>query len=119
MARWNLTQVLLADGQAEGAESVAMHAADDLLPSLTADNLDAVALRGSLLLIATIAAARQEQGWIARDRLKDVVPLAALTGERNTGWTAFGPTNVAMYAVSIEMETGEAVEGLRLAQHVD
>ncbi|MGH3931389.1 MAG: helix-turn-helix domain-containing protein [Pseudonocardiaceae bacterium] len=119
VARWNLTQVLLADGQAEGAESVAMHAADDLLPLLAADNLDAVALRGSLLLIATIAAARQGQGWIARDRLKDVVPLAALTGERNTGWTAFGPTNVAMYAVSIEMETGEAVEGLRLAPHVD
>jgi len=34
-------------------------------------------------------------------------------------WTAFGPTNVAMYAVSIEFESGEAVEGLRLAERVD
>lgn len=117
-ARWNLTQVLLADGQAEGAESVAMHAAEDLRPFL-ADNLDAVALRGSLLLIAAVAAARQRHGWIARDRLNHVVPLAALTSERNTVWTAFGPTNVAMYAVCVEVEIGEAVEGLRLAQQVD
>lgn len=117
-ARWNLTQVLLADEQTEAAESVAIHAADDLRP-LAADDLDAVALRGSLLLIAAIAAARQGHGWIARDRLRDVAPLAALTGERNTAWTAFGPTNVAMYAVSVEMETGEVVEGLRLAQQVN
>jgi hypothetical protein len=39
--------------------------------------------------------------------------------ERNTCWTAFGPTNVAMYAVSVEVESGEAVGGLRLAEKID
>jgi hypothetical protein len=31
----------------------------------------------------------------------------------------FGPTNVAMYAVSVEVEAGEAAEALRLAGQVD
>ncbi|PRX92130.1 hypothetical protein CLV72_11119 [Allonocardiopsis opalescens] len=34
-------------------------------------------------------------------------------------WTVFGPTNVQLHAVSIEMETGEASEALRLADDVD
>jgi hypothetical protein len=48
-----------------------------------------------------------------------VVALVERTGERNASWTAFGPTNVAMYAVSVEVEAGEAAEALRLAEQVD
>ncbi|SFQ82257.1 helix-turn-helix domain-containing protein [Amycolatopsis rubida] len=118
-ARWNLTQVLLADGQAEGAEAVAMHAVDDLRPFRANDNLDALALSGALLLIAAIAAVRNGDAWGARDLLRLATPLAEKTGERNTCWTAFGPTNVAMYAVSIELESGEAAEGLRLAERIE
>lgn len=118
-ARWNLTQVLLADGQTEGAEAVAMHAVDDLRPFRANGNLDALALSGALLLIAAIAAVRNGDAWGARDRLRLASPLAEKTGERNTCWTAFGPTNVAMYAVSIEVESGEAVEGLRLAERIE
>lgn len=44
---------------------------------------------------------------------------AERTGERNISWTAFGPTNVAMYAVSVEVEAGETAEALRLAEQVD
>src|SRR5256885_10459968 len=40
-----------------------------------------------------------------RSRVRKVVPLAERTGERNVYWTAFGPTNVAMYAVSVEVAT--------------
>jgi hypothetical protein len=51
--------------------------------------------------------------------VRAVVPLAERTGERNVYWTAFGPTNVAMYAVSVEVEAGETAEALRLAEQVD
>ncbi len=34
-------------------------------------------------------------------------------------WTVFGPTNVALHAVSVEMETGEAAQALRLADDID
>lgn len=34
-------------------------------------------------------------------------------------WTVFGPVNVALHAMSLEMETdGEAAEALRLADDV-
>lgn len=118
-ARWNLAQVLLSDGTAEGVETVAMHAADALRCLIAQGNDDAAALHGALLLIAAIAAARHGDVWTARDRLHEAAPFAERTGERNTGWTAFGPTNVAMYAVCVEVESGEAVEGLRLAERVD
>lgn len=118
-ANWNLTQVLLTDGQAEGAEMVALHSVEDLQPSAAEGNADALALSGALLLMAAIAAARRGDAWTARDRLRESVPLAERTGERNTCWTAFGPTNVAMYAVSVEVESGEAVEGLRLAERIE
>jgi transcriptional regulator with XRE-family HTH domain len=118
-ARWNLTQVLLADGRAEGAEAVAMQAVDDLRELVRRNHPDAVALTGALLLIAAVAAVRAGQAWTGRDRLCQAAPLAQRIGERNTCWTAFGPTNVAMYAVSIEVESGEAVEGLRLAATID
>lgn len=118
MAQWNLAQVLLAGGEAEGAEDVAMHGAEALGPRVE-DDLDALALRGTLLLVGSIAAARQGDAWRARERVRAVEPLAKRTGERNTLWTVFGPTNVAMHAVSIEVEAGAAADGLRLAEQID
>lgn len=118
VAQWNLAQVLLADGEAEGAEDVAMHAAEALSPWTDSD-LDAVALRGALLLVGSIAAARRGDVWRARERVQTVEPLAKQTGERNTLWTVFGPTNVAMHAVSVEVEAGAAADGLRLAERID
>ena len=118
-AQWNLAHVLLADHEAEGAEAVAMRAAATLAPSVQAGDLDATALCGALTLLGAVASVRQGQVWRARERVRAVVPLAERTGERNVCWTAFGPTNVAMYAVSVELEAGETAEGLRLAEQVD
>lgn len=118
MAQWNLAQVLLAGGEAEGAEDVAMHGAESLGPRVE-DDLDALALRGALLLVGSIAAARQGDAWRARERVQAAEPLAKRTGERNTLWTVFGPTNVAMHAVSVEVEAGAAADGLRLAERID
>jgi transcriptional regulator with XRE-family HTH domain len=118
-ARWNLAHVLLADHQAEGAETLAMQAAETLAPYVQAGDLDATALCGALTLLSAVASVRQGQVWTARERVRAVVPLAQRTGERNICWTAFGPTNVAMYAVSVEVEAGETAEALRLAEQVD
>ncbi|UJW30518.1 hypothetical protein L3Q67_35775 [Saccharothrix sp. AJ9571] len=114
-----MTQVLLADKEAQGAEDVAVRAKNSLKELVARGDADAIALTGSLLLVAAIAAVRSGNAWTARDRLREAVPLAQHVGERNTCWTAFGPTNVAMYAVSVEVESGEAVEGLRLAERIN
>lgn len=99
---------------------VAMEAAmEDMRPHQITGDDGAAAVSGALLLVAAIAAARRGDAWTARARLCRAAPIADKTGECNTCWTAFGPTNVAMYAESVEMESGEAVEGLRLAERVD
>ena len=71
-------------------------------------------------LVAAIAAVRMGNSWIARDRLREKArPVAERTGEGNVYWTAFGPTNVGLHEISLEMEAGEAAEALRLADRVD
>ena len=118
-ARWNTAHVLLADRQPEGAEDVAMRAADAVRPAMEAGDGDAIAMYGSLVLVGAMAAARQGQIWRARERVQLVAPVADKTGERNACWTAFGPTNVAMHAVAVEVEAGDAGEALRLADRVE
>jgi hypothetical protein len=51
----------------------------------------------------------REKAWAA----------ARTAGEGNVMWTVFGPVNVALHAMSLEMETGEAGEALRLADDID
>jgi hypothetical protein len=118
-AHWNLTQVLLADKQPEGAETVALHGIEQLRREAKSGGMDTIALRGALLLIAAIAAARQGNAWTAHERLSQAEPLATHTGERNTFWTVFGPTNLDMYRVAVAVETGQAAEAIQLAEQVD
>lgn len=117
-ARWNLAHVLLASGETEGAEMVVMAAADSLRSRVDGGDLDAAAVYGSLVLLAAVTRVRRGDVWRARDHVATAAPLAERTGERNVLWTAFGPTNVAMYAVSVEVEAGDAAEALRLADRV-
>lgn len=118
-SQWNMTQVLLADGAPDVAQAFAIKAAEKLEPLMQNGEKHAMALYGSLILLEAVAAARNGDAWTARDRVRQASPLAEKTGECNSYWTAFGPTNVAMYAVSIEVEAGEAVEGLRLASQIE
>jgi transcriptional regulator with XRE-family HTH domain len=119
-AKWNLGHVLLAQGEADGAEEVAIKAIEDLQRHTGDSKAEAVAMAGALWLVAVVAAARNNDPWTARDRLRDKAwPAARLTGDGNVMWTVFGPVNVALHAVSVEMETGETSEALRLADDVD
>ena len=117
-AHWNLAHVLLAQDQPEGAEAVALRAVEALAPH-AGDNLDALAIQGSLQLLTAMASVRLGKPWQARDRVRAVVPLARRTGERNVCWTAFGPVNVAIFAISVEVEAGDTSEGLRLAERIE
>jgi hypothetical protein len=77
-------------------------------------------MAGALHLVAVVAEARRRDWWAARDRLsKHARPAARQAGEGNVMWTVFGPTNVRLHEVSIEMEAGEAGEALRMADAVN
>lgn len=118
-ARWNLAQVLLTTGEPHVAEEVAVKATEKLRPSPGQDP-DHAAMYGALWLVAAIAAARNGDAWTARERLRQHArPTAEHTGENNVLWVVFGPVNVGLHALTIEMETGEAREALRLADDID
>jgi hypothetical protein len=119
-AKWNLGHILLAQGEADGAEDVAMRAIDDLRRETSPDDVDAVGMAGALWLVSAVAAVRNNDPWTARDRLREkAMPAARVTGDANVMWTVFGPTNVGLHALSVEMEMGEAGEALRLADDID
>ena len=119
-AKWNLGHILLAQGETDGAEEVAMTAIEDLHHDTSDDDVDAVGMAGALWLVSAVAAVRNNDPWTARDRLREkALPAAQVTGDTNVMWTVFGPTNVGLHAVSVEMEMGEAGEALRLADDID
>jgi transcriptional regulator with XRE-family HTH domain len=122
-ARWNLAHVLLADGQVDGAEDVAMTAADGVHPWLHIDHhaqpAELAAVYGALLLVGSMAAVRRGDVCTARQRVHEAERLAAKTGELNACWTVFGPTNVAMHAASIELMAGQAAEGLHIGERIN
>lgn len=118
-AHWNLGHILLAQDEAGAAEDVAIRAAEDLEPYLD-EGGDWLAMYGALWLVAVIAAVRHGDSWTARDRLREyALPAARSAGEGNAMWTVFGPTNVDLHAMSVEMEAGESGEGLRIADGID
>jgi len=119
-AKWNLGHILLAQGDAEAAEDVAIGAIEELERQDVSGSHDAVAMTGALWLVSAVAAVRNGDPWAARERVRDkALPAARVTGEGNVMWTVFGPVNVALHAMSLEMEMGEAAEALRLADGID
>ncbi|MFC1408776.1 helix-turn-helix domain-containing protein [Streptacidiphilus sp. N1-12] len=119
-AQWNLGHVLLAAGDADGAEQTAVRGAEQLQPQVANGDVRFAAMQGALHLVSVVACARRRDWWTARDRLLEVAaPAARRAGEGNIMWTVFGPTNVALHLVSIEMEAGEAADALRRADSID
>ncbi|MFE5327277.1 helix-turn-helix domain-containing protein [Embleya sp. NPDC056575] len=115
---WNLGHVLLSDGEPEGAELVARRAAAKLGDWQSVS--DVAALYGSLHLVIAVALARRRRWSDARKVLREHAdPAARVAGEGNVQWTAFGPTNVLLHRVSIEMEAGETGHALRIASGVN
>lgn len=118
-AHGNLGQILLAQNEAEAAEEVVRRAVEELKPYLERGG-DWVAMSGALWLVASIASVRQGDAWTARDWLRERAwPAAESVGEGNVLWTVFGPTNVRLHAMSVEMEAGESAEGLSIADGID
>ena len=65
-------------------------------------------------------AARRTERSDASVRLGAAQRLSQVLGEdANYGWTAFGPTNVAIHRVTVAAELGDAGEAIRLAADVD
>ncbi|GGV14697.1 helix-turn-helix domain-containing protein [Streptomyces spectabilis] len=119
-AQWNLGHVLLAANQPAEAEELALRAAERVAAAPVPQE-KRQAMEGALQLVAVVGAARRRRWDEARKRLLEhAVPAArAVPDGSNVGWTVFGPTNVALHALSIDMEAGETSEALHTADAID
>ncbi|WP_409056391.1 helix-turn-helix domain-containing protein [Streptomyces sp. SYP-A7185] len=119
-AQWNLGHVLLAAGRPGEAEDLALRAVEQVAVAQMPE-MERQAMGGALQLVAVLGATRRRRWWEARDRLVQHAAPAArqVPDDSNIRWTVFGPTNIALHALSIEMEAGETGEALHTADATD
>lgn len=119
IARWNLGHTLLISGEFEAAIELATTAADCVVAD-AGTVPTALAMVGALQLVTAVAQARAGRLWDARDRLADVYPLAVQSrGTGDVGHTMFGTLNVGLHSVAVELQAGDAIEALRIADQLD
>lgn len=79
-----------------------------------------VSLTGACALLLAVLEARRGNAEEARRHLKVAAGLAKrLEDGRDDYGTEFGPTNVGLHEVAVEVELGNAAEALRIAKRVD
>jgi transcriptional regulator with XRE-family HTH domain len=118
---FRMAHVFLALGQIEQAQHVASSTAQALEPQITADaGPEALSLYGAFHLVLAVAAARDNERKLAHHYLDTAAKVADQLGEdRDDYGTEFGPTNVAIHAVSVAVELGDAGQAIELAQQAD
>ncbi|MGH3776647.1 MAG: helix-turn-helix domain-containing protein [Pseudonocardiaceae bacterium] len=92
--------------QAEAANGLALAELETIADPSAADT-GAAEMLGMHLLLAAKLAARAGRAGDARDHLDQARALAERTGERNTATLHFGPTNVALWTLSVGADLGE------------
>jgi transcriptional regulator with XRE-family HTH domain len=113
-------QVFMSAGRLDEAQSVSTAALTALEPGLGKASPEYLSVWGSLLLTRAIIAARKNDRSTAGQFLHEAAATAGRLGQdRNDFWTVFGPTNVAIHAVSVDIELGDPAAGLRRAPSVD
>ncbi|MEV7891533.1 helix-turn-helix transcriptional regulator [Streptomyces sp. NPDC088357] len=123
-----LGEALTSAGQAAGAAQFVLAAAERLAPELLRCGPDGYSVLGMLYLKAAMAAAAAAEaddrnpGQHAR-RVPDFLGQAEEQAERlgcddNRLWTAFGPTNVSLYAVAAHVQLSEGADAVAVASDI-
>jgi len=117
---FRMAHVFLALGQIDQAHHVATSTAHALEPKITPDAVpEVLSLYGASQLVLAVAAARDNKRNEAHEHLDTARKIADQLGEdRDDYGTEFGPTNVAIHAVSVAVELGDAGQAIELGQQV-
>jgi transcriptional regulator with XRE-family HTH domain len=117
---FRIAHAFLSGNRTEEALETARSAAAALEPSVVDGPPEMVAIWGALNLAGAVAATRAAQEDTARVCMHNAEDAARRLGaDRNDFHTEFGPTNVALHAVSIAVELGDAGEAIRRAATID
>lgn len=119
VARYQVACALLRSQHSDAAEQVAEEAAESSAGRLARSPAD-LSARGSLLLLSAVLAARRGDGVRAHRFLADARLLAGELGkDANWLWTGFGPTNVDIHELSVQVAMGDSRAGLDLGGRLD
>lgn len=117
---FRIAHAFLSGNRIEEALQTARSAAAALEPGVADGSPELVAVWGVLNLAGAVAATRAAEEDTARECMRKAEDAAGRLGtDRNDFHTEFGPTNVALHAVSIAVELGDAGEAIRRAATVD
>jgi transcriptional regulator with XRE-family HTH domain len=117
---FRIAHTFLSGNRTEEALQTALSAAAALEPGVADGPPELVAMWGALNLAGAVAATRGAEEDTARECMRNAEDAARRLGtDRNDFHSEFGPTNVALHAVSIAVELGDAGEAIRRAATVD
>jgi transcriptional regulator with XRE-family HTH domain len=119
---FRMAHVFLSLGLFAQVQKVAADASAAIEPQATRPDAtpEALSLYGAFHLVLAVAAARENQRNEAHAFLDKAQEIASRVGEgRNDFGTEFSPTNVALHAVSVAVELGDAGQALDLSRQID
>ncbi|MEV0426485.1 helix-turn-helix transcriptional regulator [Micromonospora sp. NPDC050495] len=104
--------LLRLPGRAAEAEQIVLSSVNRLGP---AEDPEMLSAQGALLLLAAVMRAGNGDRTEAGRFIRRADELAAVLGsDGNRLWTGFGPTNVAIHAVSVAVQAGYAEQALNI-----
>lgn len=119
-AAYQVVCALLRAERTDEAERIALRSAEFLTPHADRHAPELLSYAGALWLVSGIIAARRVDRPAMGERLDHAEQLSTvLQRDHNYGWTAFGPTNVAIHRASAAAEMGDPLEVLKLASLID
>jgi transcriptional regulator with XRE-family HTH domain len=116
-AAYALARSATACGSYQRGQTLAERAVDDLSRHLGRPGGPEVL--GSLHLVAALAGRCRQRLDDSRDWLAEAARLARTTGETTTMGMFFGPTNVDIWQMSIEAESGDPIRVVEIARRTD
>jgi transcriptional regulator with XRE-family HTH domain len=117
LAAFAMARAATACGSHQRGQTIAERAVNDL--GRHAGRPGGMEILGSLHLVAALASRCRQRLDDSRDWLTEAAGLARRTGEVNTMGMFFGPTNVDIWRMSIEVDDGDPALVVEIAQRTD
>jgi transcriptional regulator with XRE-family HTH domain len=115
-----LALAFLITDRLDNAQLIATRAVEAAAPVVDEADPELLSVWGALHLVLAVVASRSGQRSAARDHLVAAEDAGKRLGvDRNDFHTEFGPTNVALHAVAVAVELGDAGEALDRAERID
>lgn len=123
IAKYQVACALLGAGHVVDAEQTAAQAVEHIAGQANPVRVNVqeeISAQGALWLLLAIIAARRNDPGAAQNCLRRASCLAARLGvDGNWLWTAFGQTNVAIHELGVRVALGDSAAALRFGEGLD